>query len=362
MINEEELIQENIQNLGASDIPIVSYFGSGSSLLGSILIKLGMDYIEGYQEKIIPGEKKTVTVNPFWREHWQILDEKYVYADDTQCLRFFKAHHYPASFKGSAINKAILLVRDGRDAALSYYNWRTGFVNDKRTFDEFLKTDSYFKRKPLEDWSLFCEEWGAWGKDHNLHVVTFENLKFNPFPTIKKLLEFAGVDRSDEDIFSVIEETSFKNMRRQEDMNSSTDQPSRIFRKGLIGEWRDVYTVDQLDYIKPQAQEWLQEYGYSAAVPKIPAYDVTVIAGKENENYVREGLAKKVGLSTYVLNGEFHPRYLETALGKKTLNLSGHFEIIRSVDMVCQIYGLTHIIPNADKESMIAIDEFLNAL
>ena len=77
MIDEEVLVQNNILNLTEKDIPIVSYFGSGSSLLGSILIKLGMDYIEGYQERIVPGKQKTEVINPYWREHFPLLKDKY---------------------------------------------------------------------------------------------------------------------------------------------------------------------------------------------------------------------------------------------------------------------------------------------
>lgn len=343
MIDEEELIQENIQNLDAADIPIVSYFGSGSSLLGSILIKLGMDYIEGYQERVMPGEKQTEIANPFWRNHWQILDQKYN-DNKNRNLRFFKAHHYPVSFEKSRVTKAILLVRDARDATLSYYNWRVGFLNDKRTFDEFLKTDSYFQRKPFEDWALFCDDWTEWGKSHDLHVLTFEDLKFNCFETVKKLLDFVGICCPDEDIRIAIKTTSFQAMRKQEDENSAKDQPSRIFRKGLIGEWRDVYTPEQLALITPEARRWLEEFGYSVLDAKTPGFDVTVITSEKNKQAVEQLLQPKSGLTSKILTGPFTPHDLEANMGKTTINQSDHFEIIRSIDLVCRLKKLEHVI------------------
>ena len=88
-IDEEALIQANIDNLSKHDIPIVSYFGSGSSLLGSLLIKLGMDYIEGYQEQVVQASKRTKTVNPFWRERWPILNNKYATKPRIKNIFFF---------------------------------------------------------------------------------------------------------------------------------------------------------------------------------------------------------------------------------------------------------------------------------
>lgn len=344
-IDEEALIQANIDNLSKHDIPIVSYFGSGSSLLGSLLIKLGMDYIEGYQEQVVQASKRTKTVNPFWRERWPILNNKYATKEKDVSQRFLKAHHYPTSFKNSPISKAILLVRDGRDAALSYYNWRVGFANDKRDFDTFLKTNSYFERKPLEDWSLFCEEWFKWAQKYELHLVFFEDLKFNPYQTVKKLLDFVGVKKPPQEINDAVEETRFKKMRAQEDAVAKSDT-ARIFRKGLIGEWREMYSNEQLSYIRPQAQKWLDTLEY-------PDPEFTASKNKISI-FVEKSLAPEVNSriplslehpDIQIITEPFHHKHLATAVGQVNIFYAQNSEFERSLRFLAEIENLQFIAP-----------------
>ncbi len=154
---EQDLLKTNIANLQADDVALVSYPGSGSSLLGGILLELGIDYIEGYQEKILPSKRKTIVKNAFWRPHWQQLADKYnrkLISDDA--LRVIKAHCYPDAFSGSALRKTIFLVRDARDAVLSYYNWRLGFSDETGTLHDFLNRKGVFDRAPFDDWGAYC--------------------------------------------------------------------------------------------------------------------------------------------------------------------------------------------------------------
>ncbi len=360
MIDEEKLIQENIKNLNPEDIPIVSYFGSGSSLIGSILIKLGMDYIEGYQERIIPGEKQTKIVNPLWRNHWWDLNHKYRNSSQEKSLRFFKAHHYPVSFEKSPVKKVILLVRDGRDALISYYNWRKNFRNDPHTFDEFLNTDSFFKRKPFHDWALFCEEWFKWGESHDLYTITFEDLKFNGKKTMEALLNFIGVSFDSAQLNQVLIDTSFKKMRYQEDLICDQNNKARIFRKGLIGEWRDVFTSEQLSQIPELAQKWMQNFGYSKEHPSYckPIIIVTTLEYKTTIKKLIEKLESSISIIT---TDEFNPKQL-ISMGEITIDHSQHFEISRSLNFACSHLKSRYILVPEGESGVSYIKNLLPSL
>lgn len=264
-----KLATENIKKLGSDDIILASYLGSGSSLIGGILIELGLDYIEGYQERISKNKHQTEVVLPLWRKHWIQLDTKYE-NNKSRELRLFKTHFYPVSYKKAKPTTAVLLIRDARDAVISYYNWRKGFSDETGTLSEFLQTNGFYGKKPFDDWTAYIEEWLNWGNasGHKLHLIKYEDLKFNPQQTIKKLLKFLKIRRSRTEITRAIENSRFSKIKKAETkVLQNADQP-RIFRKGLVGEWHNTLSTADLSLIQPQTVKMLKKYQYTAANQK----------------------------------------------------------------------------------------------
>nr|XP_040134511.1 sulfotransferase 1A1-like [Ictidomys tridecemlineatus] len=76
-----------------------------------------------------------------------------------------------------------------------------------------------------------------------------ETLKDTP---IRKILEFLGHSVSEETVDHIIQHTSFKEMKKNPMANYSTlptelmdHDISPFMRKGIVGDWKSVFTVDQ---------------------------------------------------------------------------------------------------------------------
>lgn len=351
-----ELATENIKKLGANDIILASYLGSGSSLIGGILIELGLDYIEGYQEKISKNKQQTEVVLPLWRKHWTQLDTKYE-NNKSRELRLFKTHFYPVSYKKAKPTTAVLLIRDARDAVISYYNWRKGFSDETGTLRDFLRTDGFYGKKPFDDWTAYIEEWLDWGNadGHRLHLIKYEDLKFNPQQTIKKLLKFLKVRRSDAEIKQAVENSRFSKIKKAETKAlQNTNQP-RIFRKGLVGEWRNTLSAADLSLIKPQTAKMLKKYQYSAARPKkfLTVRHWFIGCNASTEKYLQDVLKrgekavfiplsrkyiKPESPDLSVIKGAFLPKYSDLISGNIYIATDNE-EIVRSIENVAKTNG-----------------------
>ena len=255
-----KIATENIQNLEAEDIILASYLGSGSSLIGGILIELGLDYIEG------KNKQQTEVILPLWRKHWKQLDTKYDVAKPKE-LRLFKTHFYPVSFADAKPKKAVLLIRDVRDAVISYYNWRKGFSDEYGTLSDFLTTDGYYGKKPFDDWTSYIEKWCKWGnqKGHRLYLIKYEDLKFSPKETVKSLLKFLKIKRSTAEIEQAVKNSRFSKIKKEEMQVLENSKQPRIFRKGLVGEWRNTLSFQDLSCIKAKTTGMLKKYCYIEA-------------------------------------------------------------------------------------------------
>jgi hypothetical protein len=351
-----KIATENIQNLSADDVILASYLGSGSSLIGGILIELGLDYIEGYQEKISKDKQQTEVVLPLWRKHWKQLDTKYDVAKPKE-LRLFKTHFYPVSFAKAKPKKAVLLIRDARDAVISYYNWRKGFSDEYGTLSDFLTTNGYYGKKPFDDWTSYIEEWCKWGsqKGHELYLIKYEDLKFSPEETVKNLLRFLKIKRGAAEIKRAVENSRFSKIKKEEmQVLQNSDQP-RIFRRGLVGEWRNTLSLQNLNCIKAKTTDMLRKYCYiEANNGKFKQFTHWFIGynsatRKHIQKLLQQG--EKVVLiplkpryyhvenpNFLVLKGPFLPNFLDIIGGNIYLSVPNE-EIVRSVENVAQTKG-----------------------
>ncbi|MBP5707827.1 MAG: sulfotransferase domain-containing protein [Alphaproteobacteria bacterium] len=318
-----ELAFKNIPNLTEQDIILASYPGCGSSLLGGILIELGIDYIEGYQEQIVPNQLNTNTVNPMWRSHWPQLAKKY--DKEMIGLRGFKTHFYPESFENAAPKKAILLIRDARDAVISYYNWRKNFSDETGTLYDFISRDGYYGKKPFDDWAEYIDAWEKWGKAHELLIVKYEDLKFTPEFAIREILSFLNIHLDNTKIQQAIENVSFSKIQ-QDESKSQPHSNKKIFRKGLVGEWRGVLSNNMFSFIKKNTLEKLFRFGYEEKSVQLKTYPCTYILPKDGTVAPDDA---------YIIKEPIKPCFLGTLHGTVYVGIDTR-EIIRSVQYICE--------------------------
>ena len=85
----------------------------------------------------------------------------------------------------------------------------------------------------------------------NVLVLSFEWMKANHRAAVEAIAKFAGYDLTPSVIDSIVDQTSFANMKTNPAANNSwmkpyfTDSSTDFMRKGKVGGWRDYFTDEQ---------------------------------------------------------------------------------------------------------------------
>ena len=177
--------------------------------------------------------------------------------------------------------RVIHIIRDGRDAAVSaaHHSWNFGKAR-KKNYEASAKREST-RRDPRElkeaGESIFAEdqlrkiaaEWAARvGRamedgpvllgDHYVRCATRASRE--PEERVRRLLEFLGAEAGDETVRRCVESASFERLSRGRQRGE--EDPSSFFRKGIAGDWRNVFTEEDKRVFKEGAGGLLIKLGY----------------------------------------------------------------------------------------------------
>jgi hypothetical protein len=192
----------------------------------------------------------------------------------------------------SIYKRAIYLVRDVRDVALSEYNHRKWHGTESGDFDDFLvrflngKTHGF----GFGSWANHGNSWldacPVLGKD--ILVIKFEDMRQNPEEIVAEMADFFGVKVDKQTIRSAIDNNTIEKMRKKEDKFRRTSSPGRsshmlfrvfearqlkdkltnysdnhrLIRKGSTGGWQQTLTDEQVQLIHQHTRETLIRLGY----------------------------------------------------------------------------------------------------
>ncbi|XP_021341131.1 sulfotransferase family cytosolic 1B member 1-like isoform X2 [Mizuhopecten yessoensis] len=158
--------------------------------------------------------------------------------------------------------KIVHVVRNPKDVAVSYYNdtikrkrcLPDGQVITPPEWSEWLER---YCRPPHKYSGWFNYEKGfESAKDigalRSVFTIQYEHLKMNPLPILKNLAAYLGVDLAEHTLMAINDKCSFANMStagaRAKDnaiRQMSIDGSNFMFRKGIIGDWKNWFTVAQ---------------------------------------------------------------------------------------------------------------------
>lgn len=152
-------------------------------------------------------------------------------------INFFKTHHLPKP----EYKRVIYLVRDGRDAICSYYE-----------FNKKLKVNCTLEEMALEGkhvfpqaWNVHVNEWKKNPYNSDILVIRYEDLVESPMKELKKVCEFAQMERSEGLLQKVIEGNQFDKMKSRAvefgglgHSNWKGDLGKDFFRKGKCGVYK----------------------------------------------------------------------------------------------------------------------------
>jgi hypothetical protein len=188
---------------------------------------------------------------------------------DLHHKRYYRRFHTPMFFKSHdlptpACRRVVYLIRDGRDAIISYFY--------------YLRTIERVEIDPLEAarsgkglvpcrWHEHVEAWLANPHGAEILTIRYEDLKTDTARELRRFCEFVGLDRSDANISSVAANVSLENMRKQESAfgwaRPHWPRNQTFLRRGKVGSYRDEMSPAILEAFTASARPTLEKLGYA---------------------------------------------------------------------------------------------------
>ena len=137
----------------------------------------------------------------------------------------------------------------------------------KGPFDEFFEL---FKQKQLffGDWFDFNLSYWNNRSKYNFLLVKYEDLVKDFSGSVKKIADFLEVELTEEQIAIIAEHVHFDSMQKNDNINKSwmnktiLDQSiSQYIRKGKVGDWKNHFTLEQLQYVDALYKEKMDGTG-----------------------------------------------------------------------------------------------------
>ncbi|XP_052066958.1 sulfotransferase 1B1-like isoform X2 [Mytilus californianus] len=164
-------------------------------------------------------------------------------------------------------SKIIHLIRNPKDTCVSYYHHSRKehiFLSFFGTWNEFF--DMWMSGKcAYGSWYTYEKEIEQAEKDFPGMIFTcsYEEIKKDPKAEIRKLADFLEVQCTDTLIEDIAKATSFENMKENKvDLSKAADGITHIYRKGIVGDWKNHFTVAQNEQFDAQYAEEFQDSSY----------------------------------------------------------------------------------------------------
>ena len=178
--------------------------------------------------------------------------------------------------------KIIHIIRDGRDAAVSavHHSWNFGRIG--KGAEASAQRTTHRKRDPREmrnmGESIFAEgqlrkiaaEWSARvgrtvedgpALPGNGYVeVRYEDLLERPEEEVRRLLAFLRAEASEKTVKMCVDAASFEKLSKGR--TRGQEDPTSFFRKGIAGDWSNVFTEQDKVLFKKEAGDLLIRLGY----------------------------------------------------------------------------------------------------
>lgn len=164
-----------------------------------------------------------------------------------------KSHEKPESPLHNFEHATVHLVRDGRDVTVSRYYFEKEFCVLNGFNDRFDIPFNVFLTKTALEWVDYLDSWR--GKQQV--VCRYEKLIEDPVTTLNNLGHRLGFDFSQDTIKLALEKHSKSNMRA-----SLSFFKGEFVRKGIVGDWKNIFNATSKYIFKKHAGNALIELGY----------------------------------------------------------------------------------------------------
>ncbi|KAK1799146.1 hypothetical protein P4O66_007395 [Electrophorus voltai] len=212
--------------------------------------------------------------------------------------RLFASHLTPAlmprGLKGKKA-KIVYVARNPKDNVVSYFHFCHAWTSleTPKSFEEFLQ--QYLAGNVGgSSWFDHIREWHTHRDEYSILFLTYEDMVMNLFEFISfsiillylygltlpmlvatvlpqdlrsavvKISQFLGRDLSEAMLTHIIEKATFKNMKKDPKANyeflpEDLLQKGKFLRKGIIGDWKNSFTVAQNEMFDQVYQEKMKD-------------------------------------------------------------------------------------------------------
>ncbi|XP_067664875.1 sulfotransferase 1A2-like [Haliotis asinina] len=218
--------------------------------------KSGTHWVWEITRELLTGEitHDDVTMSQTFME--MVPEETYA---DLSCPRILNSHllmkHLPDDVLNKKI-KVITVLRNPKDVAVSYYNFlkMIPVAKYKGEFKNFLRP--LFQGKFMyESWMDYVLDWELVKRtnpDQPVLTLFYEDIKQDQMREMRKICTFLGVERSDDFLSKVLDNTSLASMRT---LKKRAESELVLEKVGGVGDWKNWFTVAQNEWFDQLYQE-----------------------------------------------------------------------------------------------------------
>lgn len=232
---------------GENDVFIVGYPKSGNTwfqnLVSGVVYGINPLYVpDTLIQELVPD----VHYKRYYKRFWEPM--------------FFKSHRFPQPDYA----RVIYLVRDGRDALVSYFHYKTAKQGREPDFAEMVKTGEGLMGK----WQDHVEAWLANPYGADMIMIRYEDLQSDPVAELERLCAFVHIERERSWLELVAENAAFEKMHSKEKEgryfreDSSWPEDKLFNRRGVVGSYKDEMPPHVLALFLQDAEEALIRCGY----------------------------------------------------------------------------------------------------
>lgn len=167
---------------------------------------------------------------------------------------------------------AIYFVRNPLDVAISFANHShcpidKAIQNMGNPYFAFCRRNDRQHRQlrqPLLSWSQHVESWLN-AKNIKVHMMRYEDMKLNPLATFSAAVNFLQITATPEKISEALALSHIDKLKQLETEKGFNEKPARVakfFRKGVVDDWCDTLSPQQINTIIHDHGPMMRRLGY----------------------------------------------------------------------------------------------------
>jgi hypothetical protein len=236
-----------ISELMPDDVVIVGYPKSGNTWFQELISAV----VHGVSPAHAPPALQQILVPDM---HKQLFYKRF------GARMFFKSHHLPRS----EYRNVVYLLRDGRDAMVSFYHYLAAYQSKVNLLD-LVQTA---RDIPQGKWHAHVNAWLENPYKARMLVIKYEDTKKDAVTELGRLCAFLGLERERDHLEVAARECDFQKMQKKEiaqgDGRSFWPKDKLFRRRGVVGSHKDEMPSEVLEAFMAEAGETLKKCGYIA--------------------------------------------------------------------------------------------------